>query len=129
MRADKLEQVDLVQGEDQKASTDVRHIAIPCHWSSMASTISDCLAVYGSSKARTIVFCETKKECNEMLVNPAIKVECQALHGDIPQVRVVTVVGQSACIGPNVFPASPSSKAHGISLLPSSSHHRITEST
>lgn len=86
MRTDKLEQVDLVQGEDQKASTDVRHIAIPCHWSSMASTISDCLAVYGSSKARTIVFCETKKECNEMLVNPAIKLECQALHGDIPQV-------------------------------------------
>ena len=86
MRTDKLEQVDLVQGEDQKASTDVRHIAIPCHWSSMASTISDCLAVYGSSKARTIVFCETKKECNELLVNPAIKMECQALHGDIPQV-------------------------------------------
>lgn len=32
MRQDHLEQVDLVQGEDQKASTDVRHIAIPCHW-------------------------------------------------------------------------------------------------
>lgn len=32
MRSDRLEQVDLVQGEDAKASTDVRHIAIPGHW-------------------------------------------------------------------------------------------------
>jgi ATP-dependent RNA helicase DDX21 len=85
MNMSKLLQVDLVQGTDAKASTDVRHIAIPCHWSSMASTISDCLAVYGSHKARTIVFCETKKECNELCLNPAIKIECQALHGDIPQ--------------------------------------------
>lgn len=51
----------------------------------MPSTIADCLSVYGSSKARTIVFCETKKECNELVVNPAIKLECMALHGDIPQ--------------------------------------------
>ena len=40
----------------------------------MASTISDCLAVYGGAKAQTIVFCETKKECNELIMNPAIKV-------------------------------------------------------
>jgi ATP-dependent RNA helicase DDX21 len=32
MRQDRLQRVDLVEGEDQKASTDVRHIAIPCHW-------------------------------------------------------------------------------------------------
>lgn len=51
----------------------------------MASTVNDCLAVYGSAKGRTIVFCETKKECNELIVSPAVKVECQALHGDIPQ--------------------------------------------
>jgi ATP-dependent RNA helicase DDX21 len=51
----------------------------------MPSTISDLLCVYGGTKARTIVFCETKKECNELVVNPAIKMECLALHGDIPQ--------------------------------------------
>lgn len=93
MRKDKLVQVDLVQGEDQKASTDVRHIAIPCHWSSMPSTIADCLAVYGgSNKARTIVFCETKKECNELVVNPVIKMDCAALHGDIPQAQRETTL-------------------------------------
>jgi len=53
--------------------------------SSLASTISDCLAVYGNTKSRSIVFCETKKECNELVVNAAIKHECAALHGDIPQ--------------------------------------------
>jgi ATP-dependent RNA helicase DDX21 len=92
MNTAKLMQVDLVQGTDAKASTDVRHIAIPCHWSSMASTIADCLAVYGSAKARAIVFCETKKECNELCVNPAIKMECQALHGDIPQAQRETTL-------------------------------------
>lgn len=30
----------------------------------MASTVNDCLALYGPAKGRTIVFCETKKECN-----------------------------------------------------------------
>ncbi len=93
MRKDKLVQVDLVQGEDAKASTDVRHISIPCHWSSMPSTIADCLAVYGgSNKARTIVFCETKKECNELVVNPVIKTDCAALHGDIPQAQRETTL-------------------------------------
>ena len=93
MRKDKLVQVDLVQGEDAKASTDVRHVAIPCHWSSMPSTVADCLAVYGgSNKARTIVFCETKKECNELVVNPVIKTECAALHGDIPQAQRETTL-------------------------------------
>jgi ATP-dependent RNA helicase DDX21 len=32
MRAGALQQVDLVKDEDQQASIDVRHIAIPCHW-------------------------------------------------------------------------------------------------
>lgn len=33
----------------------------------MASTVNDCLALYGPAKGRTIVFCETKKECNGTL--------------------------------------------------------------
>jgi ATP-dependent RNA helicase DDX21 len=77
--------VDLVEDESQKAAVTVRHIAIPCQWTSLAQTIGDVVSMFAGKKGRTIVFCETKKDCNELCVAGGINVECQALHGDISQ--------------------------------------------
>lgn len=71
--------------QSQKAAVSVRHLAIPCQWSSLATTIGDVVSLFAGKKGRTIVFCETKKDCNELCVSSGINVECQALHGDISQ--------------------------------------------
>ncbi|TWW68196.1 Nucleolar RNA helicase 2 [Takifugu flavidus] len=61
------------------------HLAIACHWSQRAAVIGDVIQVYSGSHGRTIVFCETKKEANELSMNASIKQSTQSLHGDIPQ--------------------------------------------
>ncbi|CAM9449933.1 unnamed protein product [Chrysoparadoxa australica] len=65
MSAD-LAKIDLVGNSEVQASKDVKHMAIPCHWSTRASTISDIISVHGAGNSRIIVFCETKRECNEV---------------------------------------------------------------
>ncbi|XP_050933639.1 nucleolar RNA helicase 2 isoform X2 [Lates calcarifer] len=77
--------VDLIGKKTQKAATTVEHLAIACHWSQRAAVIGDVIQVYSGSHGRTIVFCETKKEANELSMNAFIKQSAQSLHGDIPQ--------------------------------------------
>ncbi|XP_065699709.1 nucleolar RNA helicase 2-like [Patagioenas fasciata] len=90
----RYEQVDLIGKKTQKAATTVEHLAIECHWSQRAAVIGDVIQVYSGSYGRTIVFCETKKEANELALNASIKQDCQSLHGDIPQKqREITLKG------------------------------------
>uniref|UniRef100_A0A8C6KSH3 RNA helicase n=1 Tax=Nothobranchius furzeri TaxID=105023 RepID=A0A8C6KSH3_NOTFU len=77
--------IDLIGKKTQKAATTVEHLAIACHWSQRAAVIGDVIQVYSGSHGRTIVFCETKKEANELSLNASIKQSAQSLHGDIPQ--------------------------------------------
>ncbi|XP_005467227.2 nucleolar RNA helicase 2 [Oreochromis niloticus] len=77
--------IDLIGKKTQKAATTVEHLAITCHWSQRAAVIGDVIQVYSGSHGRTIVFCETKKEANELSMNASIKQSTQSLHGDIPQ--------------------------------------------
>ncbi|CAM9259489.1 unnamed protein product [Ascophyllum nodosum] len=78
--------IDLVKKGSAKASKDVEHIGIPCHWTSRTSTINDIISVYaGGGNKRTIVFCTTKKDCNDLCVDPKLTYDSQALHGDITQ--------------------------------------------
>ncbi|XP_055503287.1 nucleolar RNA helicase 2 isoform X2 [Leucoraja erinacea] len=87
-------QVDLIGKRTQRAATTVEHLAITCHWSQRPSVIGDVIQVYSGSHGRTIVFCETKKEVNELAINNCIKQEAQCLHGDIPQKqREITLKG------------------------------------
>ncbi|KAK2854151.1 hypothetical protein Q5P01_006812 [Channa striata] len=81
----KCKHVDLIGKKTQKAATTVEHLAIACHWSQRAAVIGDVIQVYSGSHGRTIVFCETKKEANELSMNASIKQSAQSLHGDIPQ--------------------------------------------
>ena len=76
--------IDLVEGE-VSASIDVQHLVCMCPWQVRAQTIGDLVRVYGGSNGRTIIFTETKKECDEMAVNPALTLETKALHGDVAQ--------------------------------------------
>uniref|UniRef100_A0A8C6UW13 RNA helicase n=1 Tax=Neogobius melanostomus TaxID=47308 RepID=A0A8C6UW13_9GOBI len=84
MRVD-CKHVDLIGKKMQKAATTVEHLAIACHWSQRAAVIGDVIQVYSGSHGRTIVFCETKKDANELALNSSIKQTTQSLHGDIPQ--------------------------------------------
>uniref|UniRef100_A0A4W5KVA9 RNA helicase n=1 Tax=Hucho hucho TaxID=62062 RepID=A0A4W5KVA9_9TELE len=88
------EHVDLIGKKTQKAATTVEHLAIACHWSQRAAVIGDVVQVYSGSHGRTIVFCETKKDANELSMNASIKQSSQSLHGDIPQKqREITLKG------------------------------------
>nr|XP_033797809.1 nucleolar RNA helicase 2 [Geotrypetes seraphini] len=88
------EQVDLIGKKTQKTATTVEHLAIECHWSQRAAVIGDVIQVYSGSHGRTIIFCETKREANELALHAAIKQDAQSLHGDIPQKqREITLKG------------------------------------
>jgi ATP-dependent RNA helicase DDX21 len=77
--------IDLVEGE--AASTDVAHLVCACPWQVRPATIGDLIRVYCGSGGRCIVFVETKKEADELAVDPALtaKIEAKAMHGDVPQ--------------------------------------------
>ncbi|XP_028298863.1 nucleolar RNA helicase 2 isoform X2 [Gouania willdenowi] len=77
--------VDLIGKKTKRTATTVEHLAIACHWSQRAAVIGDVIQVYSGSHGRTILFCETKKEANELSLNASIKQGAQTLHGDIPQ--------------------------------------------
>ena len=47
--------------------------------------IPDIVQVYGGAHGRTMIFTETKKDCNELCLSEAMKQGVQQLHGDISQ--------------------------------------------
>ena len=50
-----------------------KHLAIKCHWTQRAAVIGDVIRVYSGFQGRTIIFCETKKEAQELSQNVAIR--------------------------------------------------------
>ncbi|KAI3377095.1 hypothetical protein L3Q82_000294 [Scortum barcoo] len=79
--------VDLIGKKTQKAATTVEVTSghsVPLV-TACAAVLGDVIQVYSGSHGRTIVFCETKKEANELSMNASIKQSAQSLHGDIPQ--------------------------------------------
>ncbi|KAJ8752766.1 hypothetical protein K2173_008501 [Erythroxylum novogranatense] len=82
--------IDLVGNEKVKASTNVRHIVLPCLTSAIPQVIPDIIRCY-SSGGRTIVFTEKKESANELA---GLLPGARALHGDIQQSqREVTLSG------------------------------------
>ncbi|KAJ8598556.1 hypothetical protein CTAYLR_001390 [Chrysophaeum taylorii] len=72
--------LEKVEVGDRKSNADIRHLCVPAHWQQVHETVNDVQAQY---EGKTLVFCETKVECNEMV--EALSCECRALHGDISQ--------------------------------------------
>ena len=87
-RADKTTHVDLVGTDKVKASTDVKHLALPCHWTQRAQVAEDVVRCYGrNGKGRCLVFTETKNDANELSGQLADAIGARVLHGDIPQAQ------------------------------------------
>ncbi|KAK4280467.1 hypothetical protein QN277_012091 [Acacia crassicarpa] len=81
---------DLVGNEKMKASTNVRHIVLPCSSAARSQLIPDVIRCYCNG-GRTIIFTETK-ECASQLAG--LLPGARALHGDIQQSqREVTLAG------------------------------------
>ena len=60
-------------------------MAIKCGYHERAATIGQVLAVYSGNHGRAMVFCQTKRDADELTVSEHIKQETHVLHGDIPQ--------------------------------------------
>lgn len=68
-----------------QTATTVEHLALNCPWYQRTEIIGDIISCYGGGlKSRCIIFCETKKEANEIVLDSKMKQDCQVLHGDIP---------------------------------------------
>ncbi|XP_027367878.1 DEAD-box ATP-dependent RNA helicase 7 [Abrus precatorius] len=81
---------DLVGNTKMKASTNVRHIVLPCTSAARSQLIPDIIRCY-SSGGRTIIFTETKESASQLA---GMLPGARALHGDIQQAqREVTLSG------------------------------------
>ncbi len=67
-----------------QASTSVQHLALPCHWTQRTTVVGDLVRCYGAL-GRSIIFCETKRDCNDLAAALGEAMRARALHGDIPQ--------------------------------------------
>jgi len=79
--------VDLVGDEKQKASGAVQHMLLPCQWSDRVDLVCDVIRSKAPGGGRTIVFCDTKRDCGELCDNlqKEIPKGAKALHGDVNQ--------------------------------------------
>lgn len=62
----------------------MKHLVLPCHWSQRSTVAADLVRCYGAL-GRTIIFCDTKRDCNELVGSLGEAMRARALHGDIPQ--------------------------------------------
>lgn len=77
--------VDLIGDSTVKTATTVEHLAIQCSYHDRASTIGSVLQVYSGKHGRAMIFCQTKKDADELACSSEIKQESHVLHGDVPQ--------------------------------------------
>ena len=61
--------VDLVKNGTIMTAKTVEHLAINCPYFSRTSAIGDIVICYGGQHCRTIIFTETKKEANSILMS------------------------------------------------------------
>ena len=63
----------------------VELLAIKCHWIQRAAVTENMIQVYSGYQGSTIIFCEMKKEAQELSQNVAVRQDAQLLHRDNPQ--------------------------------------------
>ena len=62
-----------------------QHYAIRCGYHDRAATIGAVLQVHRGTDGRAMIFCETKRDADELALNTDIRQETHVIHGDIPQ--------------------------------------------
>ncbi len=76
----------MIKNQTIRTSKTVKHMMINFpNQESKINAIGDILMVYGGSHSRTIIFCDKKKQANDIHLNSELKVENNVLHGEIPQ--------------------------------------------
>lgn len=106
----------LMLSSHAQASTSVRHLVLPCHWSQRSTVSADLVRCYGAL-GRTIIFCDTKRDCNELVASLGEGMRAQPLHGDIPQQQ------REVSNGFSHLPSSLSSSCQGRTVLVTLSAH------
>lgn len=82
---EKIVEIDLVKNLENKTPKTVKHLIINCIKSEKTTTIADLILTYGGKNKSTIIFVNTKKECNDLMISEKVKQEVQIIHGDINQ--------------------------------------------
>jgi superfamily II DNA/RNA helicase len=83
--SDNFKFIDLIGDSKLKTATTVEHLAIQCSYQDRSSTIGSVLQVYSGKHGRAMIFCQTKKDADELACSSDIKQESHVLHGDVPQ--------------------------------------------
>eukprot|EP00924_Labyrinthula_sp_SR-Ha-C_P014891 maker-scaffold_9-snap-gene-1.37-mRNA-1 protein AED:0.01 eAED:0.01 QI:78/1/1/1/1/1/3/69/703 len=79
--------VDLV-GDFESASKDVKHLCLQCPWDMhiREKIVADLVEMYAGSKlGRVMVFCATKKMCDDLSASKALSKVSRVIHGDVKQ--------------------------------------------
>ena len=79
--------IDLVKDLSNKTPKTVTHLAVNCIKSEKTTTIADLILCYGGKNKSTLVFVNTKRECNDLMISDKLKQEVQIIHGDINQAQ------------------------------------------
>ncbi|VDN15141.1 unnamed protein product, partial [Dibothriocephalus latus] len=78
--------VTLVNNNETRTVDTVEHLALLCPPHERAATIADVIRMYSHGpSSRCIIFCERKKEADELASHSAMSADCHVFHGDIPQ--------------------------------------------
>jgi ATP-dependent RNA helicase DDX21 len=86
--------VDVVgTGNNNQANANITHQCISCSPFERGDTLADLCKAHAGTFGKTLVFAETKKDCDELAKHPTlIQMGAGVLHGDIPQTsREVTM--------------------------------------
>ena len=79
--------IDLVKDLANKTPKTITHLGVMCIKSEKTTTIADLILTYGGRNKATLIFVNTKKECNDLMISDKIKQEVQIIHGDINQAQ------------------------------------------
>ena len=79
--------IDLVKDLANKTPKTVTHLGVNCLKNEKTTTIADLILCYGGKNKATLIFVNTKRECNDLMISDKIKQEVQIIHGDINQAQ------------------------------------------
>ena len=67
--------INLINRFETQTSITVKHYALPCAYDMMIGSLGDVVSVYGGRHSRTIIFCETKRDANEIVLKAKLPFE------------------------------------------------------
>lgn len=65
--------IDMIKINGNQTSETIQHLAINCPYHQRIQVIGDVVLIYSGKHCRTIIFTETKKEANEIMMSSSIK--------------------------------------------------------